>query len=231
MNSITRLITPAVKRIALCAIACCATALFAAEPAAKGPAGATKKAGRAPLPAIPEPNYVSIFNGKDLTGWTERGDLKLWRAENGVLVGQSDAKKTGSTLATNKSYTNFVLQFDVKYLPPGDSGVTFRSPGLQVQIGTSHANKIELTGSFTPGGAGYPDEGLAKDAWKYYFPGIWNTLRIDAVGSAFFVSINGHRVSSYYDPRYTGAAPISVQVHQDMDMKIEFRNIQIAELP
>ena len=32
--------------------------------------------------------FVSIFNGKDLTGWS--GDPNLWSVENGAIVGQSN---------------------------------------------------------------------------------------------------------------------------------------------
>lgn len=183
-----------------------------------------------------EPQFVSIFNGKDLTGWTTAGGrggaagANLWRAENGVLIGQSDEKKTGGTLRTEKSYKNFILEVDVKYMPPADSGITLRSPAMQMQIGTSHSQKIELTGSFYQGALGYPDYATAKDAWKYFLPGRWNTIRLEARGAIFTVSINGQIVIKYSDDKHPDAGPISVQVHQDEDMKIEFKNMRIAEL-
>ena len=55
-------------------------------------------------------------------------------------------------------------------MPPADSGIGMRN-GLQMQIGTSHSQWIELTGSFYQGALGYPDYATAKEAWRYFLPG------------------------------------------------------------
>jgi Domain of Unknown Function (DUF1080) len=187
--------------------------------------------------AAPEAlKFEPIFNGKDLTGWTQpegRGGKaagpNLWRVENGVLIGESDKAQTGGTLRTEKTYRNFVLEFDVKYMPPADSGIGMRD-GLQMQIGTSHSQWVELTGSFYQGALGYPDFADAETAWRYFYPGRWNTIRIDARGAIFLVSINGQIVNRYTDDKHPDAGPITVQVHSNEDMKIEFRNMKIADL-
>ncbi len=36
--------------------------------------------------------WVSLFNGKDFTGWTVPAPNPSWRVEHGVLVGESDEK-------------------------------------------------------------------------------------------------------------------------------------------
>jgi hypothetical protein len=178
-----------------------------------------------------EPNFVSIFNGKDLTGWTPGRGASLWTVQNGVLVGTSDAKREGSTLRTEKAYKNFIFEFDVKYLPPADSGITMRSPSLQMQIGTSHSQRTELTGSFYQGQLGYPDHATAKDNWRFQKPGDWNTMRIEAKGSIFKVFMNGQQIISYSDDGHPEPGTLSVQVHNNEDMKIEFKNMRVAELP
>jgi hypothetical protein len=176
-------------------------------------------------------NFVSIFNGKDLTGWVNAGSgPNLWRAENGVLIGESDKAQTGGTLRTEKTYKNFVLEFDVKYLPPADSGIMMRSPAIQMQIGTSHSQWIELTGSFYQGALNYPDYATAKEAWRSFLPGRWNTIRLDVRGAMYRVYINGQLVNTYADDKHPDAGPIAVQVHQQEDMKIEFKNLKIADL-
>lgn len=180
-------------------------------------------------PAVPQ--FVSIFNGKDLTGWKPDGDPSIWSADQGELVGRSNAKREGSTISTEKKYHNFILELDFKYLPPADSGVIFRAPELQMQIGTSASLRTELTGSFYLGGVlTYTNDSISKDAWKYFFPGDWNSLRLQAQGAVFTVWINGQIVNRYVDDKFPGAAPISLQVHQNFDMKVEFKNIRIAEL-
>lgn len=175
-----------------------------------------------------EPAFVSIFNGKDLTGWT--GPTSIWSVKDGVLVGRSTAKREGGSIATEKSYKNFVLEFDVKYMPPADSGVMMRRPSLQMQIGTSHSQWTELTGSFYLGALAYTETSTAKDTWKFFFPGRWNTIRLEARGAIFTVSVNGQQVHRYADAGHPDAAPISFQVHNDEDSMIEFKNIKIAEL-
>jgi hypothetical protein len=175
-----------------------------------------------------EPAFVSIFNGKDLTGWT--GPATIWSVKDGVLVGKNTPTRQGGSITSAKSYRNFILEFDVKYLPPADSGVMMRQPSLQMQIGTSHSQHTELTGSFYLGALAYTETSTAKDTWKYFFPGRWNTIRLDVRGAIFTVSVNGNRVHRYADAGHPDAAPISFQVHNDEDSMIEFKNIKIAEL-
>jgi hypothetical protein len=178
--------------------------------------------------AAAEPKFTPLFNGKDLTGWKVPSPNPYWRVEHGVLIGESDAAMTGSTLWTEKSYGDFVFETDVRWEGDPDSGVFFRTPALQVQVGTSISQKRDLTGSFYL--KGYPEHAQAKDAAKYLKKGDWNTLRIEARGTTFKVSINGHPVSQYSDPAYAAPGPIGVQIHQKLKMKVEFRNLRVAEL-
>lgn len=174
------------------------------------------------------PKLKPIFNGKDLSGWKAPTPNPFWRVENGVLIGESDDKLTGSMLTTEKSYGDFIFETEVRWEGDPDSGVFFRTPALQVQVGTSISQKRDLTGSFYL--KGYPEHAQAKDAAKYLKKGEWNTLRIEARGTNFNVSINGHPVSHYSDPAYAAPGPISVQIHPKLKMKVEYRNIRVAEL-
>ena len=58
------------------------------------------------------PKTISLFNGKDLTGWTVYGTEK-WYVDNGELVCESGPDKEYGYLATDKYYKNFdlTLQF------------------------------------------------------------------------------------------------------------------------
>ncbi|HUR56761.1 MAG TPA: DUF1080 domain-containing protein [Opitutaceae bacterium] len=171
-----------------------------------------------------------VFNGKDLSGFKVPDPNPYWRVERGVLIGQSDEKMTGSMLLTEKSYGDFIWEAEARWQGDPDSGVFFRTPQLQVQIGTSISQKRDLTGSFYLGKKGYPEEYQAKEAAKYLKKGDWNTIRVEARGTTFTVFINGHRVSQYTDEQYAKPGPIGVQIHQKLNMKIEFRNIKVAEL-
>ena len=173
--------------------------------------------------------WITLFNGKDLAGWVVPTPNAQWRVERGVLIGESDEKLTGSMLLTERKYGDFVFETDVRWEGDPDSGVFMRTPALQVQIGTSISQKRDLTGSFYLPKLGYPEALQAKDAAKYLKRGDWNTLRVEAKGNTFTVSINGHPVSKYTDDKYAEAGPIGVQIHAKLKMKIEFRNMRIAE--
>jgi hypothetical protein len=180
--------------------------------------------------AAPAVRWVPLFNGKDLTGWVVPQPNTQWRVERGVLVGESDEKLTGSMLWTEAKFGDFVFETDVRWEGDPDSGVFMRIPALQVQIGTSISQKRDLTGSFYIPKKGYPEELQAKDAAKYLKRGDWNTLRIEAKGTTFTVSINGHPVSKLSDPQYAAPGPIGVQIHAKLKMKVEFRNIRVQPL-
>jgi hypothetical protein len=181
------------------------------------------------------PKLAPIFNGKDLSGWKDAVGNKFWRVENGVLICQNDEKMTGNYLWTEKEYKDFVIEFDVRWkteTPRGvDTGVEMRKPNLQLQLGVSGSLKVDMSGSFYVGKAGYPEIAQAKEAKKLMKPeGEWNTFRIQAKGDTFTCWINGTKASEYTDPKFPGAAPIGLQLHGNVKMKAEYRNIRLAEL-
>jgi len=75
--------------------------------------------------------FVSIFNGKDLTGW--EGNPALWKVENGAIVGATTAD--GPANITYNQFlvwkggevSDFVLRFDIKCSKEGNSGMQYRS--------------------------------------------------------------------------------------------------------
>ena len=175
-------------------------------------------------------SWITLFNGRDLSGWNAPSPNPFWRVEKGVLIGESDEKLTGSMLRTERKFRDFVLELETRWEGDPDSGVFVREPALQIQLGTSISQKRDYTGSFYISKEGYPERARAKDAEKYLRRGDWNTIRIEARGDTFKVSINGKLASQFTDAKYAGAGPIGVQIHAKLKMKIEFRNIRIAEL-
>ena len=78
------------------------------------------------LSAWSQQEYVNLFNGKDLAGWTIHGTEK-WYVENGELVCESGPDKQYGYLSTEKSYYNFELAVEFKLEANGNSGVFIRS--------------------------------------------------------------------------------------------------------
>ena len=183
-----------------------------------------------------EPKLAPLFNGRDLANFKAEGAAEFWRVENGVLIGENNAAQKGHMLWTQKEYKDFVIEFDARWkgtTPRGvDTGVEMRKPHLQLQLGVSGSLRVDMTGSFYTGGKpAYPEAGQAKDAKKLLRPeGEWNTFRIQAKGDTFSCWINGTKASEYTDAKFSGAAPLGLQIHGGVVMKCEYRNIRIAEL-
>lgn len=183
-----------------------------------------------------EPKLVPLFNGKDLTNFKTEGAAEFWRIENGVLICENNAAKKEHYLWTQKEYGDFVMEFDVRWKSTTergvDTGIEMRKPKIQLQLGVSGSLKVDMTGSFYTGGKpAYPEIGQAKDAKKLMKPeGEWNTFRVQAKGNTFTCWINGTKASEYTDAKFSGAAPLGLQLHGGVVMKAEYRNVKIAEL-
>lgn len=178
--------------------------------------------------AADAPKFEPIFNGKDLTGWSSPDMEKFWRVADGRLIGESDAGLKGNYLWSDRSYGDFVLEFDVRWTGEVDTGVEIRKPKMQLQLGISRSLKRDMSGSLYTGK--YPEAGQARGAAQLMKPpGEWNTFRLEAKGPVFNVWINGtHAVVNYTDEKFTGPAPLGLQIHAGVKMKVEYRNLRIA---
>jgi hypothetical protein len=81
-------------------------------------------------------NWVSLFNGKDLTGWVVKckpadAGKQFWRVEGGTILADSMAGKEHDYiwLLTEQEYGDFILRlrFQAYQDNPGNSGVQIRS--------------------------------------------------------------------------------------------------------
>ena len=78
-----------------------------------------------------EKGFTSIFNGKDLTGWT--GDLRLWSVKDGAITGQTTpenpAKGNTFLIWTNGTVSDFEMRCSFKLAANNDKG--FANSGVQ----------------------------------------------------------------------------------------------------
>jgi len=72
-------------------------------------------------------DWINLFNGHNLAGWTQKsGDAKFYVAD-GCIVGEAVSESdTNSVLATDKNYANFILELDFKTDHQLFSGVHIR---------------------------------------------------------------------------------------------------------
>lgn len=71
--------------------------------------------------------WISLFDGKTLDGWVQRGGDAKYRAEDGQIVGTSAPNTSNSFLCTEKDYADFVLELDFKVDEGLNSGIQVRS--------------------------------------------------------------------------------------------------------
>lgn len=174
--------------------------------------------------------WISLFNGKDLTGWTVHGKA-TWLVQDGVLVGVGGM----GHIYTDAVCTDFELKgtFRVSSDPgsKSNSGLYFRANppadnidgfprGYEAQI--CH-NQDAYTGwLWKPGKpTGKATELLTKD-------GEWFNYRIKVVGSHIQFWINDELVMTYDDSEYK-TGHFAIQGHNP-GMKIEAKDLYYKNL-
>jgi hypothetical protein len=161
----------------------------------------------------------------DLSAFNAKGPMEAWSFKDGVLTGQNVPDKKGSNLWTNASYKDFTLEGEFKFSGEIDSGIFLRTECDQIQIGVSRSLKRDMTGSpYISKTAKYPAEADVKDVLK---PGEWNTFRITAKGAHYLVTLNGKQVLDYTSETSIPEGPIGFQVHPGVEMKVEFRKLDV----
>ncbi len=180
-----------------------------------------------------EGETISLFNGKDLTGWTIHGTEK-WYVENGDLICESGPDKEYGYLSTNEKFKNFELTLEFKQNANGNSGVFFRSSiegvkisGWQVEVAPPNHDTGGIYESY---GRGWlvriPDE--KENILKM---GEWNKLRIRVVDDNVKTWLNGAQMVNFTDERIgKGYGFIALQIHSGGGIKIRWKNIFLMKL-
>jgi len=167
-----------------------------------------------------EPGFVSLFNGKDLTGWgfhaakgnvtfdgkTESNDGR-YVAVNGRLVVTTPAegRRVQQLWTTREFPKDFVLKLEFRATPYADSGVFIRRPQLQCRD--------------------YLLAGPYKDL-KKYAPQQWNELVVTVKGKSAHCTCNGEVLDD------TLAVPVTGPIGLEGDRgQMEYRRIRIKEMP
>ena len=64
-----------------------------------------------------EEGWVNLFNGQDLSGWVQRGGQATYAVANDTIVGTSVLNTPNTFLCTEKTYGDFILEYDFKVDP------------------------------------------------------------------------------------------------------------------
>lgn len=203
----------------------------------------TKEAEKSQVVESPKMEWVALFNGKDLSGWSDAsGGVSKWVVTDGAISGQ----KGSGDIWTKARYGNFVLE--VEFKTSGNSGVFFRTDNPKDPVQTGIEIQVD-----NPGGPNKHSVGAiydlvppTKNAAK---KDDWNKYVITASGPNIIVQLNGEKVSEMNLDKWTEAGKNpdgsankfkkalkdwKREGHigfQDHGNNVSYRNIRIAVLP
>ena len=186
--------------------------------------------------------WQNLFNGNDLSGWKQINGTAPFEVVDGEIVGTTITGSPNSFLASQKSYGDFILEYEMKMDEGLNSGVQIRSLSTpDYQNGRVHGYQVECDDSERAWSAGIYDE--ARRGWLYpmeYNPkgktafkkGGWNKYRVEAIGNTIRTWLNGVPCANLVDDM-TPEGFIALQVHSIGDdqthagKQIRWRNIRI----
>ena len=204
-----------------------------------------------------EDAFVSLFDGKTLTGWEQHSGKAEYRVQDGTVVGKTVPDTGNSFLCTAKKYSNFILEVEFKVDPSMNSGIQFRSnyytqeteveiAGKKKKFPTDrvHGYQFEIDPSPRAFTGGVYDEGRRgwlfdlknnEAARKAFKQGEWNQARIECRGDSIKTFLNGVAAADFKD-ELTKEGVIALQVHgigkkaEAVGKEVMWRNIRIQEL-
>lgn len=181
--------------------------------------------------------FKPLFDGKTLEGWS--GDPELWSVKDGSIVGSTDTKqiKSNSFLSTKKTYKNFVFKVKFK-LRNGNSGIQYRSKQHDNYVVRGYQADIADGGFmgilYEEGGRGILVNVKADEVAKHVKKGEWNEYVVTADGPKLKQELNGFTTVDYTEKDEKKGATegiIALQIHVGPKMQIDFKDLEIKELP
>ncbi len=197
--------------------------------------------------------FQPLFNGKDLSGWTNPYDWGKAEVVGDEIHLTADKK---FFLVTEKEYSDFIFEGEV-HLPEGkaNSGFMFR---CHVEPNKVYGYQAEVDGSDRRWSGGLYDEGRNQWLWPsqkgrtkveaalaheaesqawFKKPEVrdalkrngWNTYRITCKGDSIKIEVNGVVTTEYTDDT-DAKGHLGIQHHGEKGQTYKFRNLRIKEL-
>ncbi len=184
--------------------------------------------------------WISLFNGKDLSGWTKLEGETKFEVKDGQIVGTTVPNNPNSVLCTRDSdYTNFILELDVKVDSPLNSGIQLRSH--LNEKGEVYGYQIEVDPSARAWSGGIYD--CRRRGWmvplkgepkkqKAFKNGEWNHYKIKFNGDTLTSWINHIQVAMLVDTLNDPKGFIGLQAdgNKQGGLTVHFKNIRLREL-
>ena len=163
----------------------------------------------------PEPGYISLFNGTDLTGWGYRtnnfdgktaSDDGRYSAGDGILTVHPRSPRKIQVIWTSVEFSNdFNLKLEFRAATNADSGIFIRRPQLQCR-------DYLVAGPYTN--------------LLHYRPQDWNQIDITVSNGVAHCTCNGEVLEDALKVPPTG--PIGFEGDRG---QMEYRRVRLKELP
>jgi hypothetical protein len=193
-----------------------------------------------------------LFDGKTLKGWKQCDGKATYKVEKGAIVGTTAEGSPNSFLCTEKTYGDFVLEYEIWADDVLNSGVQIRSHkyAAETQVmtfngktmvqrkhpaGRVHGYQVETASEASGDSGGIYDEGrrgwLHHTSSKALKAGQWNKYRVEALGDHLRVWVNGEACADVVDP-VDQEGFIALQVHSfkgEKPASVRWRNLRIED--
>jgi len=189
----------------------------------------------------PQDGWVSLFDGKSLTGWKVGENANTFSVENGTIVAHGPTAHLFYEGEVHQhNFKNFEFKAEVMTTPGSNSGIYFHTmyqdsswpkKGYEVQVNNSHTD-WRRTGSLY----------AVQDVKEVYVKdNEWFTEYFKVEGKHVIVKINDKTVVDYTEPdnvkrdagsegRLISNGTFALQGH-DPNSKVFFKNIMVKVLP
>nr|WP_236252974.1 DUF1080 domain-containing protein [Echinicola sp. 20G] len=188
-----------------------------------------------------ESKWTKLFDGKSFNGWKVLGGEADFVIEDGAIVGISKVNTPNTFLCTEKTYSNFILELDLKIEDEtSNSGVMIRGQYDSTR-NRIYGYQVEADAKERAWSGGIYDESrrgwlyplsLNPNARKAFHLGEYNRYRIEVIGREIKTWVNGVPVAYLVDET-DQKGNIGLQVHNILDVKAHegrktyFKNIRI----
>lgn len=195
--------------------------------------------------AYAQEGWISLFNGKDFSGWKVNENTATFTIQDGAIVAHGERSHcfyVGDV--QNHSFKNFELKVDVMTKPNSNGGVYFHTEyqpddwpakGFEVQVNNTHGDPIKS-------GSLYHVQDIGANAIKGLVQdNEWFTMDILVQVPTVTIKLNDKQVVQWTEPdgwagthdfveRRLGRGTIALQGH-DPGSTVYYKNIRIKPLP
>jgi len=189
----------------------------------------------APLPAPDADGWISLFNGKDLSGW--KGNTDIWRVVDGYIQGKIDKIGYNTFLVSDHKFPDFVLE--AKFILPkgGNSGIQYRSAVTDPAKFVVGGYQADIGGGYW--GILYEERGRGilvkpvKEVEATIKADDWNQYVITAQGTKVKHVVNGVTTVDFDDmdeKKRAADGVLALQYHAPGNFEIRFKDLRIKLL-